>query len=93
MKEKTLRVLLVEDDEEDFLIARDLFEEIQHHRYELDWIEFYDEAIEEIERQRHDIYLLDYHLGASRTAGGQRSTFPDILANVYRDPNTVERKH
>mgnify|MGYP000041150082 FL=1 len=64
MKEKTLRVLLVEDDEEDFLIARDLFEEIQHHRYELDWIEFYDEAIEEIERQRHDIYLLDYHLGA-----------------------------
>lgn len=59
-----MRVLLVEDDEEDFLIARDLFEEIQHHRYELDWIEFYDEALAEIERQRHDIYLLDYHLGA-----------------------------
>ena len=63
MSEQPLRVLLVEDDEEDFMIARDLFKEIPHDRYDLDWIDNYEEALDEILAQRHDIYLLDYHLG------------------------------
>lgn len=61
---RALRVLLVEDDEEDFMITRDLFDEIEHHDYEIDWVDNYDEALVEIRRQRHDVYLLDYHLGA-----------------------------
>lgn len=64
MTSKAIRVLLVDDDEEDFIIARDLFEGIDHYRYELDWVDNYEEALEEIRRQRHDVYLLDYHLGA-----------------------------
>lgn len=64
MSGSPLRVLLVEDDEEDFMIARELFDDIQYHAYQLDWVEFYDDALTEIKRQRHDVYLLDYHLGA-----------------------------
>lgn len=63
MNKPPLRVLLVEDDDEDYLIARDLFDEIEHHRYELDWIDNYDDALAEIKRQRHDVCLIDYHLG------------------------------
>ena len=64
MRDRALKVLLVDDDEEDFLITRDLFREIEDTRYELDWVETFDEALGRILERTHDIYLLDYHLGA-----------------------------
>ncbi len=61
----TLRVLLVDDDEDDYLITRELLSEGDHFaKPQIDWLDDYDAALEEIKRQRHDIYLLDYHLGA-----------------------------
>ncbi len=63
-KPAPLRVLLVDDDEEDYMIARDLFEDIEHGAYTLDWVDDYDEAIEVLSRREHDVYLFDYHLGA-----------------------------
>ncbi len=63
MSQRPLRVLLVEDDEEDYIIARDLFGEIEHYRYDLEWIDNYEDALSVIEEQRHDVYMLDYHLG------------------------------
>ncbi len=63
MTSQVINVLLVDDDEEDFIIARDLFASIEQGNYHLDWIGTYDEALEEIKKQRHHVYLLDYHLG------------------------------
>ena len=34
----TLRVLLVEDDEDDYVITRDLLSEIDQTDYQLDWV-------------------------------------------------------
>ncbi len=56
-----LKVLLVEDDEDDYVIIRDLLSEMG--RFELEWVTNYDHALEAIEREEHDVYLLDYHLG------------------------------
>jgi signal transduction histidine kinase/DNA-binding response OmpR family regulator len=57
-------VLLVDDDEDDYLIARDLFAEIRGpQQYELEWISQYDAARDAILAQQHDIYLIDYRLG------------------------------
>ena len=56
-----LRVLLVEDDEDDYLIIRDLLSEMK--RFELEWVTDYDDAMEAIERGEHDVCLLDYRLG------------------------------
>ena len=56
-----LKVLLVEDDEDDYVIIRDLLSEMG--RFELEWVTDYDPALEAIEREEHDVYLLDYHLG------------------------------
>lgn len=61
---KPMRVLLVDDDEEDYMIARDLFEDIEHGAYALDWVGEYEEALEVIGQRAHDVYLFDYHLGA-----------------------------
>ena len=58
-----LHVLLVDDDEDDYLITRDLFEDSAHLDVELQWIDQVEPALAEIRQQRHDLYLLDYHMG------------------------------
>ena len=63
MKNSIIKVLLVDDDEDDFLITSDLIEEIESSRYELEWASSYDQALELIKQRRHDIYLIDYRLG------------------------------
>ena len=56
-----LKVLLVEDDEDDYVIIRDLLSEMD--RFELEWVTDYDDALKAIERKEHDVCLLDYRLG------------------------------
>ncbi|HEY9847060.1 MAG TPA: response regulator [Candidatus Caenarcaniphilales bacterium] len=58
-----VKVLLVEDDEDDYLITQDLLAEIQNARFDLDWVTTYEAAIEKIEENRHDVILMDYRLG------------------------------
>ncbi|HEY9847059.1 MAG TPA: response regulator [Candidatus Caenarcaniphilales bacterium] len=59
-----VKVLLVEDDEDDYLITADLLSEISHPRFELEWVTNYNEALATIQQGRHDAILLDYQLGA-----------------------------
>jgi diguanylate cyclase (GGDEF)-like protein/PAS domain S-box-containing protein len=61
-----IRVLLIEDDEDDYLITRDMLAGQERARYEVDWSKEFDEALEGIRAQAHDVYLIDYRLG-SRT--------------------------
>ena len=63
MDSQPVRVLLVDDDEEDYVMVRDLLSEIESSRHELEWVATYDAALESIGRQQHDVYLIDYHLG------------------------------
>jgi len=58
-----IRVLYVEDDEEDYILARDMLADIAHTRYELEWVASYDAALALIQRQQHDVCLIDYRLG------------------------------
>ena len=58
-----VRVLLVDDDEDDFVITRDLFGEMGAKRYRLDWVDNYTDGLAAIQRGEHDICLLDYRLG------------------------------
>lgn len=58
-----VRVLLVEDDEDDYIITRDFLNDIKHEQFDLDWVANFSEAREAISRQQHDVYLIDYRLG------------------------------
>ncbi|MCK5259839.1 MAG: response regulator [Candidatus Omnitrophica bacterium] len=58
-----LKILIVDDDEEDYMIIRELFSEIVGKKYRLDWAAGYEAALEIIERNDHDVYLFDYRLG------------------------------
>jgi len=63
MSPAPVRVLLVDDDEDDFIITRDLIAEIGRSRFRLDWISDYATALATLQRQEHDVCLLDYRLG------------------------------
>lgn len=59
-----LSILLIDDDEEDYLITRDIIEAINHKRFTVDWIDNYEAGIKIMGQKMHDIYLVDYRLGA-----------------------------
>src|SRR5438270_14019085 len=59
-----VKVLLVEDDEDDYIIARELFAESKGDRFALDWVKTFEAGLEAIPRNQHDVCLVDYRLGA-----------------------------
>jgi signal transduction histidine kinase len=63
MGDRPVRVLLVEDDQDDFLLTRELFDELSAEAYTLDRVETVQEGIEALTRCEHDVYLVDYRLG------------------------------
>jgi PAS domain S-box-containing protein len=60
-----IRVLLVEDDEDDFVLTRDILRSIGKGRMVLEWVDNCEQALAELETGRHDVCLLDYRLGGS----------------------------
>ncbi len=64
MNNNPIQVLLVDDDEDDYILIRDWLSEFQLGECELEWIDNYQIAKDVIAGNRHDIYLFDYRLGA-----------------------------
>ena len=60
---RKIKVLLVEDDDDDYVIVRDYFDEIGNSRYELERVASYDEAVA-LAPECYDVCLLDYRLGS-----------------------------
>jgi signal transduction histidine kinase len=58
-----IRVLLIDDDEDDFIITRDLLSDIKEIQYELDWVGNFEDGLEIIKKELHHVYLIDYYLG------------------------------
>jgi PAS domain S-box-containing protein len=61
--ETMIRVLLVEDDEDDYMLTRALVSAKENATIKLDWVDSYDRALELIETDGYDVYLVDYRLG------------------------------
>ncbi len=59
-----LRLLLIEDDEDDYLILRDLLDEAAGLSCHLDWVSGLAAGKAALARDAHDLYLIDYRLGA-----------------------------
>lgn len=67
---KRLRVLLIDDDEEEFILLQDLLadrsyfsDETDRARFDLDWASTYTAGLEALIQGKYDIFLIDYHLG------------------------------
>lgn len=60
---EALNILLIEDDEDDYVLAREVLAEAFPGRLKLDWIDNWDAGLAAIREERHDVYLVDYRLG------------------------------
>jgi PAS domain S-box-containing protein len=63
-KTEVLKVLLVEDDEDDYILTRGLFAEIKGQRFQLVWVKSFQAGLQEMIRNQQEVCLVDYRLGA-----------------------------
>ena len=88
-------VLLVEDDEEDYLFTKELLEELEGTRHELGWASDYKAALEASRSARYDVCLVDYRLGPdngidlARTLIAEGHKMPVILLTARSTPEDV----
>ena len=64
-KMKGVRVLLIDDSEDAFLITRHLISKTSTIEVELEWAPDYETGLMRADDQRYHAYLVDYDLGAS----------------------------
>lgn len=62
--EHSTRILIVDDDEDDFLIISDYIRNINPTRFVLHWCYNYLEALTHMKNHNYDLYFVDYRLGA-----------------------------
>src|SRR5208337_5061035 len=55
-----IRILLIEDDEDDYSLVRALLSEGKFADFSLEWVQTYEKGLEELRRADYDAYLLDY---------------------------------
>src|SRR5205085_12528710 len=58
------RILIVDDDEDDFFITSEYIKNIPNKTFVIEWCYKYEEALDHICSHAFDLYLIDYHLGA-----------------------------
>lgn len=59
-----IKILLIDDDEDDYFITNEYLLDIERQQYKLDWVDNYSDGFERIAKREHDVYLIDYRLGA-----------------------------
>jgi signal transduction histidine kinase len=87
----TVKVLLVEDDEDDYILVKNLLEEVNLPRFEVKWAASDEGALQHMCSGQYDICLVDYRFGSrsgldlmtDAKAKGMRC--PAILLTGYGD--------
>ena len=64
MKYSPVKILVVDDDEDDFMILREYINKIDGHEFAIDWCNIYDEAARIIVERKYQLYFVGYRLGA-----------------------------
>jgi len=58
-----IAVLLIDDDEEEYMVVRRYLEKARGAPFDVAWVATFEDALETMERGAHDVCLLDYRLG------------------------------
>jgi PAS domain S-box-containing protein len=61
---KPVRILIIDDDEDDFILTKEYLEAIRDRDLDIQWCYSYKTALEHIAAKRFDLYFVDYRLGA-----------------------------
>ena len=63
MQTAPVRVLLVEDDEDDYILTRDVLDSIEQRQHEIVWCQTFGKALNLLAEQSFDVALIDYRIG------------------------------
>jgi PAS domain S-box-containing protein len=58
-----IKILVVDDDEDDYFIISDYINEIDENKFIIDWCNNYQSAVEKFKLKAYGIYFVDYRLG------------------------------
>lgn len=90
--QEVIRVLIIDDDPDDFAIISDYMRTIESLPLQPDWCNTYQHAVEQLAKRQHDLYFIDYRLGAKtgldllRDAMDMRCEEPIILLTGNGNP-------
>ena len=68
MNKRRLNTLLIDDNEQEFTITRDLLAQIEGWQFNLEWVSSLDAALVKMERDPYDICLLNCRLNQNNGA-------------------------
>jgi len=63
LKGNQIRIAIIDDDEDDYVIIKDYICEIEGGNFVIDWLKDYQSAIDKIISKAYHIYFVDYRLG------------------------------
>lgn len=85
MESRTWKILMVDDDEDDYVLTRQMLSDSQGGKYFLDWANSYEDGWQKLLMNGYDAVLMDYDLGPHngleliRDAVANDCPFPIIL--------------
>lgn len=62
MKKNITRLMMIDDNEDDFIIMRELLAEIPGDAYHIDWASNFEDGWQSLKETTHDLYLIDQNL-------------------------------
>ena len=93
MVNRLVRVLHVDDLEEEYILLRELLSEIEGIEFEFQWVATMGTAMQILHNGKFDICLVDFHLGIDsgldfiHTALANNIQMPFILMTGQKDPS------
>ena len=91
-----IRLLMLDDDQDDYLIVRSLLTSLPHRNYAIDWVATIDEGLVALTKESYDAFLVDYWLGLEEGTEFIRKALdagyhqPFILLTAMDDPRVDE---
>lgn len=63
LTQNKIKILIIDDDEDDYFIIADYIKEIDGTKFIIDWCNNYQSAVKKFKSGTYDIYFVDYRLG------------------------------
>ena len=64
LSKPSIRILIIDDDEDDFFITSEYMRQIEEYRLSIDWCYRFNDAVEQLKNRSYEMYFVDYRLGA-----------------------------
>ncbi|HUQ97499.1 MAG TPA: ATP-binding protein [Chitinophagaceae bacterium] len=59
-----VKILIIDDDEDDYFITSEYMRQIEEYTLSIEWCYRFSDAIEHLKKRQHNMYFVDYRLGA-----------------------------